>query len=188
MSTFKLDPQTEHQLMQELGKGEEAFEKLYHHYFPLVYGFVYKRTGHRETTEDLVSIIFLKAFSNAGKFQDKGFSFGSWLFRIATNTIIDHYKKAQNRRETPLEFDIAHDVEDQSHNIDNNIKREKILEALNKLPDKYQKIIYLKYFAEMETDEISQAMEIKTNNVRVILHRAIKSFQKKWPEQAALLE
>ncbi len=71
------------------------FTLLYERYADKLYRFVYFKTWHRETAEDLVSVAFMKALENIAKFDSSRGNFSSWLYRIAHNTVIDHYRTAK---------------------------------------------------------------------------------------------
>ena len=76
---------------------QDDFGKLYDQHVKKIYEFIYFKTHHKETAEDLTSVTFMKALSNIESFDEKKASFKTWLYRIARNTVIDHYRM---KRET----------------------------------------------------------------------------------------
>jgi hypothetical protein len=72
-----------------------AFEALYTKHLRPLYGVVYVRTHHQQTAEDIVSQTFLRALERINTFDPAKGSFGGWLFTIARNLIVDHYRKAK---------------------------------------------------------------------------------------------
>ena len=80
-----------------------AFEPLYAHYHPIVFGYCYRRLGHTEQAADLSSQIFLKVLRALPNYQAKpGATFRSWLFAIAHNEVIDNRRR--NRPERSLDI------------------------------------------------------------------------------------
>lgn len=156
-----------------------AFAELYNHFFPKIFGFVFKRVGHRQTCEDLVSEIFMKTFSKLDQFQWQGVGFESWLYKIASNQIIDHYRRTGSK--TTIELDqvdhllpTGEDVFLQTVQKDDQTK---IRDILSSMPDNYQQILTLKFLSELTNQEIARIMNITENNVGVLVYRALKKFK-----------
>ena len=104
----------------------------------------------------------------------------AFLYRIAHNTVIDFYRT----RKAEVSLNEAINAPDEHSekimkdiNIDQDMR--KVIEALRGLPDDQAEIISLKYIEELSVKEIAQITGKKENNVRVILHRAIKILQNK---------
>ena len=152
-----------------------AFEQLYDLYFPKIYGYVFKRVGHRETTEDIVSISFTKAFTNLHTFNDAEGGFRAWLYKIATNTVIDHYRKNGSKSNVPIEA-VEHVLEDSNatdREIEVSLIGKRLDQAIQKLSKTDQEIIHLKYFAEYTNQEIAEYLNISSNNSGVKIYRAL---------------
>jgi RNA polymerase sigma-70 factor (ECF subfamily) len=160
---------------------DQAFEILYNHYFPRIYGYVFKRVGHQQTAEDIVSQTFLKVFVNLPNYSHQGYTFGAWVYKIATNNLIDHYRKSGKTKSVNIES-IAEPTDEKRpalhEEVQQGFDRELVNKCINQLPEKYQKIIHLKYFAQMSSKEIAEVLGISSGNARVMLHRALKHFQK----------
>lgn len=167
----------EKQLVKSAKQGNpDAFTDLYNHYFPKVYAFVMRRTGHQQIAEDLTSQIFLKAFAKLPKFNITSAPFGAWLFRIATNTVTDHYRKSSTNKEfsaevLPEKIDLSQDADEL---IIENEAKELVLSLVAKLPKKDQEIIQLRFLAELGVKEISAIVELSPNVVSVRIYRALK--------------
>src|SRR5690242_19734781 len=72
----------------------DAFGELYRRYLPRLHAFAYRRTGDIEAAEDVTSAAFERALRNLDTFRWQSGGFGPWLFRIAANEIIDHYRRS----------------------------------------------------------------------------------------------
>lgn len=172
--------ENEKELVERAKSDDQAFEILYSHYFPRIYGYLFKRIGNHEMCEDLVSTTFMKVFTNIKDYKHKGYTFGAWIYRIATNNLIDYYRKEGRKKEIDIEE--IQELKDNQLNpeqIADIIYNKKIvMKVMVKLPEKHQRILQLKFFGELETGEIANVLEISENNTRVILHRALKNFRK----------
>ena len=174
----------EQELVERAREDDAAFVTLYDFYFPKIYAYVYKRCGHQQTAEDVVSIAFTKVFTGLGTYDAKSGSFKAWVYRIATNVLIDHYRK-QGRRpkeaEIPEGYDIEHkDAERADDRVDRKIDRGRIEHVLKQLPEKDQEVLQLKFFAELSNIEIAQALGISANNAGVRVYRSLKAFKKQY--------
>ena len=98
--------------------GVEAFGLLYDHYLPRIYRFVLLKVSHREDAEDLSHQAFLKAWENIEQYDFRGYSFGSWLYRIARNVTIDYYRSAK----TEVSTDNIADLIEETVRLDLDLK------------------------------------------------------------------
>ena len=111
-------------LINKCQAGEpEEFTQLYELYLKKIYGFVYFRTHHKETAEDLVSLIFMKALENINSYNFNKGTFSSWLYRIARNTVIDHYRTMKSASNIDDIWDLAGN-DDVERNIINRLRLE----------------------------------------------------------------
>ena len=174
--------ENEVELVEQARTDDQAFGILYNHYFPRIYGYVIKRVGNKETAEDIVSTTFMKVFTNLKKYDQQGYTFGAWVYKIATNNLIDFYRKKGRSKEyatdeLPDRPDERERPEDYAQKAQDRILIEKVLAKLNK---KHQQILHYKFFAEFSHKEISVCMKISETNARVMTHRALKIFHKEY--------
>lgn len=158
---------------------EQAFVRLYDFYFPKIYAFVARRVGQREETEDIVSEVFLRATAALPGFRE-GTKFGGWLFRVATNLVIDRSRRRLRTRQTEAgEAEALPDRGPAPDEIAQTLLDRAVLERiLAGLPARDREILHLKYFAELDNEEIAAAMGITPNHVGVLLFRAVQKASK----------
>ncbi len=151
-----------------------AIGKLYDMFVDRVYRFVFARVGSKEDAEDVTEQVFVKVVANIGGYEERGFPFEAWLFRIVRNQITDYYRQKRNNH-VPL--DVAIHVVDPSPRpeewVVSRLQYEEVLAALPRLPNSYQEIILLKFVHEMENGEISKILEKPVDQVRVLQSRAL---------------
>jgi RNA polymerase sigma-70 factor, ECF subfamily len=164
----------EKELAERASKDAEAFAALYDFYFPKIWAYTIRRVGHTETAEDIVSQIFLK-ITEALPRRKNNAPFGAWVFRIATNAIIDHYRTSGRRREE--EIVSAETIPEHGSGPDEFAEArmmfgeiEKILAAL---PERDRRCLHLKFFAGLSNSEIAEIEKVKEGNVAIIVHRAL---------------
>ena len=171
----------EEKLIQDAVKvgDSSAFGKLYDHYQPMIYRFVLVKVGRREEAEDITHQVFLQAWQNIRTYRHRGYPFGSWLYRIARNRVIDHYRSRKD--DVSLE---AADTQDVSHQISQpdvslQMDMERVMAAVRSLKPEYQDVIILRFIEDLSVRETAGAMRKTEGAVKLIQHRAIEELKKK---------
>ena len=159
------------------------FLELYDEYYPKLYAYVLMRVRHREMAEDIVQQTFLKALDNFKSYKPRwGATFGSWLFQIAKNELIDRGRQNQKltfcqtevldtnaAANSTLEDLLAAEVERETKE-----RWQKVLCSIDKLDDEERELITLKYLADLPYKEIAKTMNKKPNTLAVMLKRALE--------------
>lgn len=158
---------------------EEAFGKIYDAYFDPIFRFIFFRTSHHETAEDLTEEVFIKAYRSLGGLHGGEEKLQGWLYTIARHTVIDHYRKHTTDHTVPLEElealpDYAPTALDMlSLEADQQI----LVSALQKLPGDQQAVIKLRFIEGFEITEIAAMLEKSEGNVRIIQFRALQKLR-----------
>ncbi|MDD3648268.1 MAG: sigma-70 family RNA polymerase sigma factor [Candidatus Dojkabacteria bacterium] len=176
-----MDFNQEKQLVEKAKESLEAFDRLYEHYLPRIYGYVLNRSRSKEIAEDVTSQTFIKAMTKIKSFRYKGFSFGSWLYRIAHNTLVDYFRKNPDVKAAEAE---EVESDEKADAVASRQERQRIIiEALRKLPRQYQEVLSLKFFEDLTNEEIADILGCKKETLAVKLHRSLKAFEKVVREQ-----
>ena len=175
-------------LKRALNGEKEAFAEIYDFYVVRIFRFVYLKTSSKETAEDITSDTFLRCWkyikekSESGKKEIiKNNKIGSFLYRIARNLIIDHYRRKKNMTVEITEEEqetIVDHKQDILAEISKKQEIEELREALGHLKDDYQEILILRYVEDLSMKEIAEITEKKEGAIRVQLHRATKTLEK----------
>jgi RNA polymerase sigma-70 factor, ECF subfamily len=161
----------------------EAFSKLYDIFADHVYKYVYYRVKS-DDAQDIVEIVFLKIWENINKYNPKKGIFASWVFRIAHNLIIDHYRSFKDKEYEELKIDIP--TYDREHNpiksTEKALNNVYLKRAISKLKVAYRDIIVYKFINEFSNFEIAELMGKSEGSLRILQHRALKALQKEFKE------
>jgi RNA polymerase sigma-70 factor (ECF subfamily) len=159
---------------------EEDFERFYQEALPRVYNFFRYRFGDDPLAEDLTSETFEKAWRQRGKYKRDLGAFSTWLFTIARNVAVDHFRK--KRREIPLRE--ALDLPSGETTLDDLAQRDtdyaRLAHLLAQLSNRDRELVSLKYGAGFNNREIARLCSLSESNVAVILHRAIQTLREEW--------
>lgn len=159
-------------------KGDkEAFGELYKIFLNKIYRFIYYLVGDEFLAEDITQNTFLKAWNSLPNFSLGKGTFQSYLYTIARNLVIDNQRK---RKEISLDAEIGNTIaseEDPEKKIWKNESMQKIRETLKSLPEVDRQLVVLRYFEEMQFDEISEILGKKPGALRVRLHRVLETLR-----------
>ncbi len=171
---------TERDLIIRVKKGSiPAFEKLLKDYERRIFNYLYRIAGNRTDAEDLTQETFIKLYANRRNI-DPDKSFQSWLYRIATNTAYDWFRRRKGRHES---FTID-DPEKPYETIDpsssyNTIETVKDVEnALSRLKPAYRTILLLFYNEGLSYEEIAEVSDLPLNTVKTNIRRAKEALGK----------
>lgn len=143
------------------------------------------RTGGREDLAgDLTQQTFIKAMMHLDRYEDRGHSFGSWLYRIAQNEVSMHFRKSKKQYEVPVDEnrikDLAEDIE--MSGLMSVEDQEKLVRLLNELDQDQQDLIELRFFQQFSFKEIADIYNITEANAKMRTYRILERIAKKWKE------
>jgi RNA polymerase sigma-70 factor, ECF subfamily len=184
-----MDPEVEKDLVRQAQKDPQAFAQLYDHYYPIIFGYVLRRTANLEAAQDITSETFFKALRGLGRFRWRNVPFCSWLYRIASNETSQYFRQPDYKRSKSLEeiqeqgFEPVSPVDPGSELVEAQERLERhrdflrIQARLARLPAKYQEVIALRFFEEKQIKEIAQVLGKKEGTVKSLLHRAVEKLR-----------
>ena len=178
MTETALTLHQEQSLVRQSRVDARAFGALYDHYFPRIYNYVYFRVQDQATSDDLVSTIFMRALDRLDTYREERGAFGVWLFRIAHNAVVDHYRSAA-RQALPLE-QVEPLVSDDPPVEQRLVQQQQTLALLAqvaRLPEREQEIIRLKFLGGLGNKEIAKVIHLRPGHVAVILYRALRQLR-----------
>ena len=146
---------------------EPDFIKIYEKHFTHLYRFIYYKTYHKETAEDIASHVFLKAFENIDNYDSAKGSVSSWLYRIARNLVIDHYRIKHKTININDVWDLA-GKDNVEIDVQNKEQLESIKEILNTLPLSQRDIVIMRIWQDMPYKEIAEVLRRFKNAFMIV--------------------
>jgi len=170
----------EQDLVKDAQDGDsEAFARLYDAYVARVYRYAYYRVSDDQLAQDITSEVFLKAWEKLDHYQGGSHPFIAWLYRIAHNAIIDHYrtdKPVVALEETVAESpDLGTALEERLDLLSNT---EQLRQVLRRLTDEQQEVLTLKFISGMSTPEVARQMGKRQGAIRALQMRALQALVK----------
>jgi len=156
----------------------DSLGQLYELYYERIFRFCVHRLFNREMAEDVTSTVFLTVAKKIGRFKGRTEAdFRNWLYRIAANQANAYIRKTSRRNRI-----LAEAAESIAINTNNSPEptepnRPKLYAGLLKLKPKHQTIITLRFFENMDFEEIAKVINARAATVRVTLHRILKKLR-----------
>ena len=157
-----------------------AIEELYRTHFDRIYGYLRLSVGSQHDAEDLTNQTFIRMLESLDRFVWRKVPFSAWLFRIAHNLAMDHFRAG--RRWQP-EGDVPERISDLAPSAEeaafHTIDRERMLALIRGLSRDQQQVLTLRYVFDFTNGEAAAILGKTENAVKQLQHRAIGSLQRR---------
>lgn len=169
---------------------DSVFDELYSKYHHDVFQFIFYMVKNREQAEDLVQEVYIRVLKSYERFEGKS-SEKTWLFSIARNVTIDHFRKSKGWKERLAEkFDWTTGVVKDDNPIPEEIALQKeevamIYKCLDKCTVDQRMVIIMRYIQELSIIETAEALGWTESKVKTTQHRALKVLKKEMEEKLA---
>jgi RNA polymerase sigma-70 factor (ECF subfamily) len=164
----------------------DALEELYLIHFDRIYSYLHVSVGNRHDAEDLTTQTFLKMLEKIGTFKWRSAPFSAWLFRIAHNLAMDHFRA--NRRWQPEE-DVPEPPGEEEPSAElaamQTIGRESMLKLIERLSPEQQQVLTLKFVFNLPNAEVAAILDKTEGAIKSLQHRALVSLQKQMQRQGS---
>ncbi len=166
-------------LVEEFKRGDtHAYGVLYDCYLDKIYRFIYYKIWNKETAEDITSDVFHKAFQKIDSYDPTKGTFSAWIYRIARNSVIDHYRTAKKT----VDIEDAFDLGEEDRTIDEHdtlLTLGKVREFLELLSARQREIITLRVWEELSYREIAERIGGTEDSAKMAFSRAMKELREK---------
>lgn len=175
------DPAEERALIERACAGDRfAIGALYDLHVDRIYRFIlFRVNGNHSDAEDITADVFIRMVEYLPRYEWKGVAFQAWLFRIATNQVVSHYRKPGNRAGTPIDdMEVADPHAGPDALVDHRLTLKDVYEAAKKLPEAQRRVIELRFGSDLSVRETAQILNKSENNVKVLQHKALERLKK----------
>lgn len=161
---------------------EAALAQVYDEYAPALYRYVYRRTGHQETAQDIVSQTFQRFLTSLKHGGGPTEHLSGWLYRVAHNLVVDFYRRQSARQPEgpPVTLDNVPEPAVSPHAEATVVQKEQVARvrrALQSLTPLQQQVIVLRFLEEKSLKEVAQIVERTVGAVKGLQHRGVQTLQ-----------
>jgi RNA polymerase sigma-70 factor, ECF subfamily len=156
----------------------EAVEQLYLTHVDRIHGYLVRKVGNRHDAEDLTVQTFVRMLESIERFRFESAPFSAWLFRIAHNLAVDHFRSGQHcRPEAELPEPPGSEEPSAEEHVLNGFGRSSLLRALKMLPREQQQVLVLRVLWSFSNAETAEILNKSEGAVKALQHRALASLQ-----------
>jgi len=155
-----------------------ALTQLYEENFDKIYRYIVLKIGDRAEAEDMTQQVFLNALKSISSYKWKGMPFSAWLFRIAHNQVVDHYRRKSRSTTVPLDENIASGYDNPGREAERKMEIEEMNRATKQLTNAQQEVISLRFAGELSIAEVARVMRKSEGAIKALQHAAIISLRK----------
>lgn len=179
--------QDEHDLVRKAQDYDpEAFGEIYERYYNGVYRYIYYRVGEQTLAEDLTMEVFVKAMEAIDTYTFRGVPFSAWLYRIASNLVVDHFRRQPTQGAVSLEEKLVASMEVPTQALESEFAHHALRRALAELTDDQQQVVILKFVDGLSNLEVAQILGKTEGAVKSLQHRALASLGRALGEQGEI--
>ena len=162
-----------------------VFEDLYREYLGRIYAYVRAQVGTAADAEDVTAQVFMNAYQAYARFEPRNTTPAAWLFRIARNATLDHFR-AHGRRER-LRRTVEHQPiaeEDPAEEAEERIRYRALLAHVARLPERHRDVISLRH-SGLSFQEVGLLMGCTEDAAKMLYHRAVKTLREAVEKETA---
>jgi RNA polymerase sigma-70 factor (ECF subfamily) len=168
------------ELVQRAKHGDsDAIGKLYDRHQPHIFRFVWSRVQHQQTAEDMTGEIFTRMVANLSGYTDTGLPFRAWLYRIARNLIIDHFR--QHGQRTLLPLTEAETMSEPMEHLDTLVQQKitanSVEQALDRIDPEQRDVVVMRFLAGLPLKEVALSLNKTVPAVKSLQHRGLHALR-----------
>ena len=164
--------------IQKAKEDREYFGFLYEKYFQQLFIFIFKKVQNEDLSGDICSKTFMKAIMNIDKYEDRGFPFSSWLYRIASNGVNFYFRAQKKEATVQINENQATTIAQEIDLSNNEEQLHLILSKLEELPLEKSQLIEMRFFEKFSFKEIGSIFDITETSAKMRVYRVIESLKK----------
>ncbi|MFO7918306.1 MAG: sigma-70 family RNA polymerase sigma factor [Anaerolineae bacterium] len=155
-----------------------ALAEIYDRYAGRIYSYVLRRVEGKGLAEDITASVFIKMLDAIEDSNTWKRSFSSWLYRIAHNAVVDHYRRKDKREMLPLNERLVASGDNPVATAENEITMETVRDAMEYLTEAQRSVIELKFFEGFSNLEVANILNKTEGAVKSLQYRALASLRR----------
>ena len=151
----------------------EAIAWLYERYAPMMRRYILTRIGDPLLAEDICGDVFVKMIESLGRYEDRGWPFSAWLYRIAYARTMDIIRQGRRRRSVPLEESMPSRETSIDEAVLSRVAYDDLQNHMNVLTSDQRIVIRLRFDEDQSLAEVAQSLGRSIGSVKALQHRGL---------------
>ncbi len=169
-------------LVEQTQNGDlDAFGRIYDLLYDRIYAFVLHQVGSRTHAEDITAGVFVGALEKLEGFSWRGAGFTAWLYRIARNDVVDHFRRhGRNLKELAVmeeALELPSDVR-VDEMVESAWSELELIQAVRRLSDDQRQVVLLRLVGNLSNRQIGKVVSKSEGAVKALQHRALQNLRK----------
>jgi RNA polymerase sigma factor (sigma-70 family) len=164
------------QLTRQPATQEEGFRQLVIKYQQRLYSTVRRKVSSHEDADDILQNTFIKIFRHLKGYEGRSELF-TWMYRIASNEVINHQKQAARIKTVNLE---DHDVRHADAYLNSDEMTNSLEAAVAKLPERQQMVFRMRYFDELSYKQMAELLQLTEGALKASFHHAVRKIEEEF--------
>lgn len=165
----------------------DAISALYERYAPQIQRYIAARLGDPIQAEDVCADVFVKVLESLARYEDRGWPFSAWLYRIAYARTVDVLRQSRRRHAVPLDERQLGALEPPDDAVMSRIAYHEIKGAMDILTREQQIVLRLRFDEDRSLAEIAHSLGRSVGSVKALQHRGLLRLAQELGSQAALV-
>jgi RNA polymerase sigma-70 factor (ECF subfamily) len=157
---------------------EEALGELYDRYAPQIYGYICRRVSDPQTAEDLTGEVFVRMLQAIRSDNPWHTSFRTWLYRIAHNLVVDHYRGQPPAPLVELDEEYPTDEEGPAKEVARRLSHQRLRSAIRHLTEGQQQVLVLRFGQQLTSREVGEILGKSVSAVEALQHRGLEALRR----------
>jgi RNA polymerase sigma-70 factor, ECF subfamily len=169
----QLDDQT--LVMSAQNGNTQAVGELYDRHQERIFRYVRSRVYDHQLAQDLTGDIFVRMVTNLKQYEESGYPFTAWLYRIARNLIVDHHRKEDRYMSVPIEqvYHVSTTDYEPAVAVEQQLSRERLHLALEKIDETQREVIRLRFLAGLSLQEVADTLGKTVGAIKAQQYRGL---------------
>lgn len=172
-------PDKDYALVQQFrmpASRKQAFETIVARYNRMLFQYIFRMLQNREDTEDLLQMVWIKAWKNLDNFRGDC-QLSTWLMTIATREVYSKFREKKRIQTQALEGNQTSLSVTSTSSLSAEDILERLQTAVAELPDKQQQVFIMRYFEEMNYEDMSAITGTSVGALKASFHHAVKKIE-----------
>lgn len=155
-----------------------ALASIYDQYADRIYRYIYRYLGHVGLSEDLTGEVFTRLLEATDKGNGPRTNLSAWLYRVAHNLVVDHFRQQSRMEGLPLEEGLMAAPDDPTAVVEKRLAQQQLRAAISLLTPDQQQVVVLKFVEGFSNREVGEILGKREGAIKSLQHRALASLQR----------